>query len=164
MKSFKKFCLLAISLFVVVGVFDLSAGKPFFEEFTLDVYGFLAVMQFIIPAFAYVYVYEKILVYKKIDLKKLQTFNKISRITYGLIFVVSYVFSFLLLYFVTGKMEYLKALDIAISINYFVILEIALDIHEKTGSIPIFRFNEKPIYYLKFFCFLILGVCGASVG
>ena len=102
MKSFQKFIVLAISSFVVVGTFILSAGTSFFQRFTLDVYGFLAVTPFIFPALAYVYVYEKILVYKKIDLKKPQGMDKTLFITYGFVFVISYIFSFLVLYLAIG--------------------------------------------------------------
>jgi|GEM_PF-1339610 len=159
MKSFQKFIVLAISLFIVIGVFILSAGFPFFERFTLDVYGFLAVVQFIIPALAYVYVYEKLRVNKKIDLKKPQGIDKTLIITYGLVFVISYVFSFLMIYFATGKVEFEKSFVAATAINYFLYIGVALAIHKLTGSIPIYRLNEKPIFYLKLYFFSILGVC-----
>jgi two-component system LytT family sensor kinase len=159
MKAFQKFILLVISLFTVVGIFTLSAGKPFFDRFTLDVFGFLAIMQFIFPALAYVYVYEKILVKKNINLKKPQGIDKTLVIIYGLVFVVSYIFSFLMIYFATGKVEFETSFVTATAINNFVFIAAALDIHKRYDSIPVFKLNEKPFYYLKLFFFSILGVC-----
>lgn len=158
MKAFQKFILLSISSFLVVGVFVLLTGKPFFNRFTLDVFGFLAIMQFIFPALAYVYVYEKIVAYKKIDIKK-AGIEKTFFLSYGLVFVISYSFSFLLLYFVTGKIDYEISFVTATAMNNFLFIAIALNIHNKFDSIPIIRLNEKPIYYLKLFFFSIIGVC-----
>lgn len=158
MKSFQKCIVLAVSLFVVVGIFKLSAGKHFFEEFTLDVYGFLAIMQFIFPAVAYVYVYEKRIIDKKIDIKKLGI-EKTFFSTCLLVFVVSYVFSFLMIYFATGKIELLKSFVSATAMNNFLFIAVALNTHQIYRSFPIFRWNEKPIFYLKMFLFSIVGVC-----
>ncbi|MFA9195716.1 histidine kinase [Flavobacterium sp. FBOR7N2.3] len=158
MKTFQKFIFLSISLFVVIGIFKLSAGKPFFEEFSLDVYGFLAIMQFIFPTVAYVYFYEKRIIHKKIDLKKVGI-EKTFLLTYGLVFVISYVFSFLLIYFATGKIEYEYSFVSATAFNNFLFIAIALNMHNKFNVIPVFKLNEKPVFYIKSFFFSILGVC-----
>lgn len=158
MKSFQKFILLTISLFVVVGIFILSAGKPFFNRFTLDVNGFLAITQFVFPPLVYVYFYEKRLVKKKIDIFK-SGFEKTFFISYGLLYLFSFVFSFVLLYLATGKIEFENAFVSATAPNNFLFISIALNIHCKINSIPVFRLNEKPIYYLKLFIFSIIGVC-----
>lgn len=158
MKTFQKFIFLSISLFVVIGIFKLSAGKPFFEEFSLDVYGFLAIMQFIFPTVAYVYFYEKRIIHKKIDLKKVGI-EKTFLLTYGLVFVISYVFSFLLIYFAIGKIEYEYSFVSATAFNNFLFIVIALNMHNKFNVIPVFKLNEKPVFYIKSFFFSILGVC-----
>ena len=149
MKAFQKFILLTISSFIVVGIFKLSAGMPFFEEFTLDIYGFLAITSFIIPALVYVFVYEKILVYKKKDLKKPIGLDVTFFISWGVLLAIHYVFSFLLLYFETGKIEYSLSESTASALNIFLLLGIASDLHKKNDSIPIIRLDEKPVFYLK---------------
>lgn len=159
MKSFQKFCLLTICLFVVVGIFILSAGKPFFNRFTLDVYGFLAIMQFVFPALAYVYVYEKILISKNIDITKPQGIDKILIIVYGLNFVISFCFNLLMIFLVTGKVEFETSFVAATALNNFIFLSVALDMHKKYDSIPVFRLNEKPIFYFRLFFFGIIVVC-----
>ena len=161
MKAFQKFILLTISSFIVVGIFKLSAGMPFFEEFTLDIYGFLAITSFIIPALVYVFVYEKILVYKKKDLKKPIGLDVTFFISWGVLLAIHYVFSFLLLYFETGKIEYSLSESTASALNIFLLLGIASDLHKKNDSIPIIRLDEKPVFYLKFFLFLVLFICAA---
>lgn len=158
MKAFQKFLLLVISLFIVVGIYKLSAGKHFFEEFSFDVYGFLAIMQFIFPALAYVYVYEKRIRDKKIDIKIIGI-EKTFCLTYVLVFVVSYVFSFLLIYFATSKVEFEKSFVSATAFNNFLFIAVALQTHSRFDSIPVLKLNEKPIFYIKSFFFSILGVC-----
>lgn len=158
MKAFQKCIVLAISLFVVVGIFKLSAGKSFFEDFSLDVYGFLAIMQFVFPALTYVYFYEKKIAYKKIDLKKVGI-EKTFLLSYVVVFITSYTFSFLLIYFATGKIEYEKSFVSATALNNFLFIAFALQIHNKFGSIPVLKLSEKPIFYMKFFFSSILGVC-----
>lgn len=158
MKAFQKCIVLAISLFVVVGIFKLSAGKDFFGEFSFDVYGFLAIMQYIFPALTYVYFYEKKITYKKIDIKKVGI-EKTFLLSYGLVFITSYIFSVLLIYFATGKIEYEKSFVSATALNNFLFIAFALQIHNKFGSIPVLKLTEKPIFYIKFFLSSILGVC-----
>lgn len=159
MKAFQKFIFLSISSFVVVGVYVLLTGKPFFNRFTLDVFGFLAIMQFIFPALAYVYVYEKVLINKKIDIKKPQGIDKATVLVYILVFITSYAFSFLMIYLATGKVEFETSFVTANAVNNFLLISVALDMHKRFDSIPIIRLNEKPIYYLKLFFFSIVGVC-----
>lgn len=158
MKAFQKFIFLSISSFVVVGIFVLSTGEPFFNRFTLDVFGFLAIMQFIFPALAYVYVYEKILINKKIDIEKPQGIDKVLVAIYILVFMTSYAFSFLIIYLATGKVEFETSLVTATAVNNFVFISAALDSHKRYDSIPIIRLNGTPIFYLKLFFFSIIGV------
>ncbi len=159
MKSFQKFCLLTIALFVAVGVFVLSAGKPFFDRFTLDVYGFLAIMQFIFPALIYVYVYEKILIKNNIDVNKPQDIDKYAVSSYLLNFIFSFTFSLLMIYLATEKVEFEDAFVTATALNNFIFISMAINIHNRFDSIPVFRLNEKPINYLKLFVFSTIGVC-----
>lgn len=159
MKAYQKCIVLAISLFVALGIFKLSAGKPFFEDFTIDVYGLIALIQFIFPAFAYVYVYEKIITYKKIDIK-IVGIEKTFFLSYGLVFITSCAFSFLLFYFVTGKIEFENSfVAAATTVTNFMFLSIALLFHNRFDSIPAFKLCEKPIFYIKSFFFLVLGIC-----
>lgn len=92
-------------------------------------------MQFIFPALAYIYVYEKVLMKKNIDIKKSQGIDKILLIVYGLVFGVSYIFSLLMLYFLTGKVEFETSLITATAVNHFVFISIASDMHKRYNSI-----------------------------
>jgi hypothetical protein len=167
MKAFQKNIFSTIFLFVVVATYNISVGFPFFYQFTLDVYGFLALLKFVIPVLAYMYIYERLLVNSKYEkslvdnniyLKQMFVFTKPYLITMGLVLVISMILIFLVLCFGGRKVEYLMIFNPTLSLIYFMVMVVAFDVHKRTTPIPILRLNEKPIFYLKLFFFSILGI------
>lgn len=157
MKAFQKFIFLSILTFVVVGSWQLLAGVYFFKPFTLDLFGFLAVIKFIIPALVFVYYYEELLEKKNVDIITIGI-EKTFFISYFIIIVLHSIIIFLVLYFGTKKIDYLHFFDAWESANYFMYISIININHKKNGIVPILRLNEKPIFYLKQFVFSIIGV------
>lgn len=159
MKSFQRFILLTFFSFIIKGVWILYFGKSFFERFTLDFYGFIAVMQFVLAAFAYVYIYEKTQFYKKIDYQDPTKFILTFTSCIILSFIVSLILGTIKMHFKIEINNYLKIFLPDVFYN-FLFLSIALFIHKLTGSIPKFRLNNKPFFYLKLFFFEILYAVG----
>lgn len=159
MKAFQKFIFITISLFLVVGTYNLSVGSPFFNQFTLDVYGFLAFTKFVIPVLAYMFIFERLMVNSEINLTNPILFIKLFFISFALVFVISMILIFSVLYFGARNIEYLSIFNPTSSPSYFMVIVVAFDLHKKMTPIPILRLNEKPIFYLKLFFFSILGVC-----
>lgn len=157
MNAFQKFIFLSISIFVVVGSWQLLAGVCFFKPFTLDLFGFLAVIKFIIPALVFVYYYEELLERKNVDIITIGI-EKTFFISYFIIIVFHSIIIFLVLYFGTKKIDYLHFFDALGSANYFMYISIININHKKNGIVPILRLNEKPVFYLKQFVFSIIGV------
>lgn len=169
MKTFQKIIYLSISLFVVVSAWYLLTGKPFFYQFTLDIYGFLAITKFVFPPLIYVCIHEKLLVNKKIDIevlsndqidiKKIITSLKPFFICFGLVLVISLITLFTAKFFGGPRTEFLEIFYPPSYINYYIFIVCAIFIHKGTTPIPILRLNEKPIYYFKLFLISIIGVC-----
>jgi two-component system LytT family sensor kinase len=169
MKAFQKISLLSIFLFLIISAWSLLTEKPFFYQFTLDIYGFLAITKFIFPALIYVCIHEKLLANKKIDIevlandqidiKKIIISLKPFFICFGLVLVISLITLFIAKFFGGPRTEFLEIFYPPSYINYYIFIVCAISIHNGTTPIPILRLNEKPIYYFKLFLISIIGVC-----
>nr|WP_315202433.1 histidine kinase [uncultured Flavobacterium sp.] len=169
MKAFQKIIYLSIFSFLLISAWYLLVEKPFFYQFTLDIYGFLAITKFIFPVLVYVCIYEKLVANRKIDLellandkfdiKKLVIYQKPFFISFGLVFVIGIITLFSAKFFGGPRAEFLEIFNPTTSPIYFMYMVVAFDMHKRTTPIPILRLNEKPIFYLKLFFFSILGIC-----
>ncbi len=158
MKAFQKFIFISLLLFVLIGAWQLSIGADFFKQFTCDVYGFLVVTKFLFPALAYEYVYERLLKKNKIYSKSPNILPFVISGEFAFIFVFSLISSFLLLYVVIGKFEFLKSFETASHLVFFMFIIIfSYQVHKRYNIIPLFHLIEKPIFYLKLFLFSIIG-------